>query len=103
MSLKTDGDAEFKYDESDSSDKDLSPPKRRKVSAKKKWTEEEKSILDIMVRKSIISGKPPKKADVEHFKKENMLLKNIPWVKIKHQVWAMAQQKTKVAKRVLKC
>lgn len=97
--MKTDGDAEFKYDaESDSSDKDLSPPKRRKVSAKKKWTEEEKSVLDIMVRKSIISGKPPKKADVEHLKKEN-----IPWVKIKHQVWAMAQQKTKVAKWVLKC
>ena len=72
------------------------------MSAKKKWTPEEKSILDIMVRKSIISGKPPKKADVENVKKENALLKNIPWLKIKHQVWAMAQQRTRVPMRVLK-
>ena len=47
------------------------------------------------------SGKPPKKEDVEKVKKENILLKNIPWIKIKHQVWAMAQQKSKVAKRMV--
>jgi len=65
---------------------------------KKKWSEEEKSILDCLVRKSIRSGKPPKKADVE---KENILLKNILWFKIKHEVWAMDQQKSKVARRMV--
>ena len=42
------------------------------VTLKKKWSEEEKNELDSLVRKCMRSGKPPKKADVEKEKKENI-------------------------------
>ena len=43
--------------------------------------------------------KPPNKSDITELLK-NSRINGIPWLNVKYQVWAMAQQKIKQAKIV---
>ena len=46
-----------------------------------------------LVLQCVSHCKPPIKEEVEELKKKNLCLKKLDWLKIKHRVWAMAQQK----------
>ena len=67
------------------------------VSSKKKWSEEEKIGIKDLVQRAVENKKPPRKSEVENAKKKHEVLRNIPWIQIKHQTWAMAQQKLRLA------
>ena len=55
-----------------------------------------------MVSISARLGKPPKKNEVQSFQKTNKGLLALPWLKIKHQVWAMAQSEMKKNKKIMR-
>ena len=58
-----------------------------------KWTELEKLAMKPLVLQCVSHCRPPIKEEVEELKKKNLCLKKLDWLKIKHRVWAMAQQK----------
>ena len=66
---------------------------------KKKWTEHEKAALKPLVLKAYREKKPPNKSDITELLK-NSRINGIPWLNVKYQVWAMAQQKIRQAKIV---
>ena len=68
---------------------------------KKKWTSEEKSLINPLVSRAVRIGKPPTKKDIQSLQKKNPPLASLPWLKVKHQVWALAQTELKKNKKVM--
>jgi hypothetical protein len=68
---------------------------------KKKWTSEEKSLINPLVSRAVRIGKPPTKQDIQSLQKKNPPLASLPWLKVKHQVWALAQTELKKNKKVM--
>jgi hypothetical protein len=69
---------------------------------KKKWTVEEKALINPLVSRAARMGKPPTKQDVQSLQKKNPGLASLPWLKIKHQAWALAQVELKKNKIIMK-
>lgn len=55
----------------------------------------------ILVNKAICEKKPPKKSEVQKLQKRNKCIACLKWLNVKHQIWAIAQQKMRGAKRLL--
>jgi hypothetical protein len=64
------------------------------------WTNDEKKLLMPLVQNSVRERKPPVKDSILKMKKETSLEK-LPWLKIKYQVWAMAQSEMKKNKKII--
>ena len=56
----------------------------------------EKEALKPLVLKAYRNKKPPTKSDIKQL--NNSKINKLPWLNVKYQVWAMAQQKLKQAK-----
>ncbi|XP_060584686.1 uncharacterized protein LOC132740736 isoform X2 [Ruditapes philippinarum] len=73
--------------------------KIRRTGEKKKWTLKEKELLKPMIYRAVRLGKPPTKQDVQSLQKKNPVLAPLPWLKIKHQAWALAQAELRKDKK----
>ena len=59
-------------------------------------------ILKPLVKQSLRAGKPPVKADIISLQKTHSALASLPSVKIKHQIWALAQAEKLKSKQMMK-
>jgi hypothetical protein len=73
------------------------------VSNKRIWSNLEKEQMQSLVLEAVRKKRPPCKADVGKFQLTNgdKNLKSLPWLKLKHQVWAMAQSIIKKKEKVV--
>ncbi|XP_063400627.1 uncharacterized protein LOC134685111 isoform X2 [Mytilus trossulus] len=93
LSLESDSDSD--------SEPNVARKKSEKQTSKRKWTNEEKEALVILVNKAICEKKPPKKSEVQKLQKRYKCIACLKWLNVKHQIWAVAQQKMRSAKRLL--
>lgn len=48
-------------------------------------------VLSSLIQKAEKEGKPPVKKEIMKLKEKYSVLSELPWIKIKHQIWAKAQ------------
>ena len=63
---------------------------------------EEKLLLKPLIQLTLRSGKPPVKANVTLLQRRSTALASLPWIQIKHQVWAIAQVEKNKTKKIIK-
>ena len=63
---------------------------------------EEKAMIKPLVSLAVRTGKPPIKQDVQSLQKKKPALASIPWLKIKHQAWALIQAEVNKRQKVIK-
>ena len=71
--------------------------------SKRDWSQVEKVQIKHLVEEAVKNKRPPCKGEMVMFQatKADKNLTALPWVKIRHQVWAMAQVKMKEAKKIV--
>ncbi|XP_053392380.1 uncharacterized protein LOC128555047 [Mercenaria mercenaria] len=74
---------------------------RRTKCQRKTWTGEEKNALTELVTKLYADRKPPRKSEILKCQIQHPVLKNLNWLNIKYQVWALAQKKSSAEKKVI--
>ena len=73
----------------------------RILAGKRKCTREESMLLEPLIHKSFCTRKPPIKNEVLQIMKGSPSLSKLPWIKIKHRVWASAQYELRKGERIL--